>query len=501
MQPFGLKSHIIGTLIFLLTLGVLCSDIVIIMFWQRGLVEAEIRHARSYLMLWGSMTSGKYLQNNQIRTDLDTLCAASGTACVGASFFDGQEMMVTAKSKDLLQLDHIVRRAALSRHDVIRFSGASWGVFTFTDRYLLVAVPVAGETARSAGLGMMIELQPIYRIIKGKKEIIFWYMLVNVLFLTIIGFFRLHRSIVRPLERLVKISETYSGERGQVFFPESKGGEFGQLALALNSLIFRVEEDRKKLQGTVDSLEIANEQLIMNRNEMIRTEKFAAIGRLSAGLAHEIGNPISIVQGYLELLRQSDILEEERRQFSSRAIAELERISRLIHQLLDFSRSFTGKLEPVDIKALLDNLIEMVSARQEVSSISFVKRYMIQRDVVANPDGLKQVILNCLLNATDAVQEKGTQDLAEIIVTCREERSKEDDPVVHITVMDNGGGIKKEDMEKIFDPFFTTKEPGRGTGLGLSVSYSIIEAAGGRIWVESEEGVGTTVNIELPENA
>lgn len=499
MQPFGLKSHITGTLIFLLTLGVIFSDIVIIMFWQRGLVEAEIRHARSFLMLWDSITSGKHSQNNEIRADLDTLCSAVETACAGASFFDGHEMTVTTKSKDALQLAQVVRLAALSRHDVIRFSGASWGAFTFTDRHLLIAVPVAGKTTTSAGLGMMIELQPVYRIIKGKKEIIFWYMLVNVLFLTIVGFFRLQRGIVRPIERLVKISETYSGEKGQVFFLENKGGEFGQLTLALNSLIFRVEEDRKKLQATVDSLEIANIQLIKTRNEMIRTEKFAAIGRLSAGLAHEIGNPIGIVQGYLELLRQPDILEEERRQFSSRAIAELERISRLIQQLLDFSRSFTGKPESVDIRALLDSLIEMVSAQQEMSSISFVKKYMIQGDVMADPDGLRQVLLNCLFNAIDAVKGKGRKDPAEIVVTCSEERSGDDAPVVRIGITDNGSGIRTEDLEKIFDPFFTTKEPGSGTGLGLSVSYSLIEAAGGRIWVESELGSGTTVNIEMPE--
>ena len=500
MPSSGLRSHIIGTLVVLLTLGIIFSDIVIVMFWQRGLVEAEIRHARSYLAVW-ALFSGGHLQKNLIQADLDTLCSAPEAACVGAAFFDGHEMIVASKSRDGLQLGHIVRLAALSRQDIIRFSGASWGVFTFTDSHLLIAIPVLGETSNSTAVGMMIELQPVYRIIKDKKEIVFWYMLVNVLFLTIIGFFRLHRRIVRPIERLVKISEGYSGEEGQVFFLESKGGEFGQLSMALNSLIFRIEEDRKKLQGTVASLETANAQLIKNQKEMVRTEKFAAIGRLAAGLAHEIGNPLGIIQGYLELLRQPDIPAEERGQFSVRAIAELERISRLIRRLLDFSRSFTGKPELVDIRALLDNLIEMVSTRQEMSPISFVKNYMIQRDVVADPDGLRQVLLNCLLNALDTVKEKGRQNPAEIVVTCSEERGRDDAPVVRVSIMDNGMGIKRDDLEKIFDPFFTTKEPGSGTGLGLSVSYSIMEAAGGRIWVESEYGIGTTVHIEMLEEA
>lgn len=500
MHSLGLKLNITATLIFLLIVGIFFSNIVIIMFWQRGLVEAEIRHVRSYLSLWSSMTSGKDIEKKQITpADLDTLCKAADTACVGASYFDGQDMKSTSKFQNDSQLTHVVRLAAISRTDVVRFSGASWGVFTFTNSRLLVAAPVIGNTPNSAALGMIVELQPVYQIIKGKQEIVFWYMLVNVLFLTIIGFFRLSHFIIRPIERLVKISETYSGSEGQVFFSENRGSEFGQLSMALNSLLFRIEEDRKKLRATVDSLEIANKELVKTQKEMIRTEKLAAIGRLSTGLAHEVGNPLGIIQGYLELLRQPDISAEERDQFSSRALGELERISRLIHQLLDFSRSSTESPEPVDVQALLNELIEMIAAQQTMSSISFVKKYdTVKNEVIAHSDGLRQVFLNCLLNAIDAVKEKGNENKGEIAVTFSEYKDGDDASVVRIIIADNGIGIKKDNLEKIFDPFFTTKEPGKGTGLGLSVSYSIIEAAGGRIWVESEYGEGTAITIELP---
>jgi two-component system, NtrC family, sensor kinase len=500
MPALGLKSNIIGTLIFLLLIAIFFSNIVVIMFWQRGLVEAETRQVRSYLTLWGSMISSKDRGENGVATgELDALCKAADTACIGASFFDMRSMTSTSSSQNDSELARAARIAAYSGKDTVRCSGTSWGVFTFTSSKLIVAVPVTGDVSHSAGVGMAVELLPIYERITGKKHIVFWYMLLNILFLTIAGFFRLHRSIIRPIERLVKVSETYSGLEGQGVFSENKGGEFGQLSMALNGLIFRIEEDRKKLRATVDSLESANKQLIKTQKEMIRAEKSAAIGRLATGLAHEIGNPIGIVQGYLELLSRSDIPEEERRQFTSRAVGELERISRLIHQLLDFSRSSAEKSGLVDIRTLLDDLIEMVSAQQKTASVSFVKNYLLENgEVVADPDGLRQVFLNCLLNAVDAIREKGDSEKAEIVIHCSEYKDQHDKEVVRVTITDNGMGIKKDNLEKIFDPFFTTKEPGKGTGLGLSVSSAIIETAAGRIWVESEYGKGTSLIIELP---
>jgi hypothetical protein len=496
----GLKANIIGTLIFLLLLAIFFSSIVFLMFWQRGLVESEARHVRSYLALWSSMTSSKDSSEHGIATaELDALCKAADTACVGASFFDIQSMTPTSSSKDDSQLARAARIAAFSGKDIVRFSGTAWGVFTFTSSKLIVAVPVTGNVLHTAGVGMAVELLPIYEKITGKKHIVFWYMLLNILFLTVAGYFRLHRSIIRPIERLVGVSETYSGSEGQVFFSETKGSEFAQLSMALNGLIFRIEEDRKKLRATVDSLENANTQLIQTQKEMLRTEKSAAIGRLATGLAHEIGNPIGIVQGYLELLSRPDISEEERKQFTSRAVGELERINRLIRQLLDFSRSSTEKPGLVDIRTLLDGLIEMVSAQQKMASISFVKKYTLKKgEVIADPDGLRQVFLNCLLNAVDAIKEKGDWEKAEIVISCSEYKDQNAQEVVRIAITDNGMGIKKDNLEKIFDPFFTTKESGKGTGLGLSVSLSIIEAAGGSMRAESVHGEGTTLIIELP---
>jgi two-component system, NtrC family, sensor kinase len=500
MHPLGLKTNIIGTLVFLLILAIFFSNIVVIMFWQRGLVEAEVRHVRSYLSLWSALNLGNENRKSRIaKADLDGLCVTADISCAGAAYFDMHSMRPVAGSQDDAHLARAVRLAAFSGKNIVQSTGASWGIFTFSSSELIIAIPLAEGALFTGGLGMSIRLQPVYQMIKEKQHIVFWYMLVNVLFLSLLGFFRLHRSIVRPIERLVKLSETYSGSEGQVFFPEIKGGEFGQLSMALNGLVFRIEEDRKKLRATVESLESANRQLVKTRKEMIRTEKSAAIGRLSAGLAHEIGNPIGIVQGYLELLQRPDLLEEEKVQFISRAVGELERISRLIRQLLDFSRTSTGKQEPVDVQNLLDDVIGLFSSQPKASSLSFIKDYALTgREVITDPDGLRQIVLNGLLNAADAIKEKENQENGKIVIACNESENQDGENVVRITITDNGMGIKNDNLGKIFDPFFTTKNPGQGTGLGLSVSSSLVEAAGGRIWVDSEYGKGTSLHLELP---
>ena len=126
------------------------------------------------------------------------------------------------------------------------------------------------------------------------------------------------------------MSESYHDSDALFFSGEQKRSEFGQLSMALNGMLYRIESDREKLRQTVTSLEAANATLVKTQKEMIRTEKIASVGRLSAGLAHEIGNPIGIVQGYVELLQQADLDPADKQQFAQRALSELDRINKLI---------------------------------------------------------------------------------------------------------------------------------------------------------------------------
>ncbi len=499
MRSLGLKVNITGTLVLLLTIAVLLGNGVIVLFWQRGLVMGEVRHAQTVAALWSGMLDSREGAGEISAGDLDQICKAVGSACRGVTVSDGHTLVSAAAYQRYPPLEEAVRLAASSRRQVVRTSTiAEDGAFSGEKR-LIVALPVTLQNRPSMGFGLALSMQTVSQVFQQHRKIVIIYMLVNIILLTTVGLFRMIKLVVRPIERLVKTSEAYDDTDGLAFLGLEAGSEIGQLSLALNRMLARIEEDREKLRLSVKSLEQANRQLIDTQKEMVRAEKLAAVGRLSAGLAHEIGNPIGIVQGYLELLEHSDLAAEDRVQFSRRAIDELQRISNLIHQLLDFSRSSSQEPEPVAVQPLLAELVDMFAARNKDVQCRFVRECADQDDVVvANAVELRQVFLNCLLNAFDSIREMGKGYAGRLTVTCSCREDASGGPLVRVEIADNGKGIEPKDMETIFDPFFTTKEPGKGTGLGLSVSYSIIEAAGGRIWAESAPEAGAALIIELP---
>lgn len=497
MHSLGLKLNITGTLVLLLTIAVLLGNVVVVLFWHRGLVLGEVRHAQTIAGVWSELIIRHHDLQDVSPGDLEFLCKAAGVNCRGVVFYNGSALEFIRSYERYLPLEEATMLAAKSGVQVIRFADASMGGFFFGNKRLIVAFPITLRNQQNMGLGMVVTLKSAYQLFRQHQKIVIVYMLVNIALLTIVGLFRMINLVVRPIERLVETSEAYDNSDELAFLGERSASEIGQLSLALNRMLSRIEKDRDKLRLTVKSLEQVNAQLINTQKEMVRAEKLAAVGRLSAGLAHEIGNPIGIVQGYLELLENEDLSSEERIQFSRRSIGELQRINNLIHQLLDFSRSTSQEPAPVEVQALLAEVIQMYSTQSKAPEINFVGECAGQEDVVvANALELQQVFLNCLLNASDSIQEMGSGYNGRIEVSCK--CLKKEKPLIRIMIADNGAGIEPKFLETIFDPFFTTKAPGKGTGLGLSVSYSIIEAAGGRIWAESTTEAGAAIIIELP---
>jgi signal transduction histidine kinase len=218
-------------------------------------------------------------------------------------------------------------------------------------------------------------------------------------------------------------------------------------------------------------------------------------------LAHEIGNPISVVQGYLGLLQQDDLTGMERKDFALRSENELQRINRLIQQLLDFSRVNSFRQENVSIHTVLQAVVEMVTCQPFMSGIDVRCDFAAGSDIVrGTADQLQQVFLNCLLNAADAVAA-ADGNIKEITIQTsiiKDDPTPDRQNFIRISIVDTGVGIDAKDQANIFDPFFTTKEPGKGTGLGLSVAFSIVESCKGSMKVESVLGKGTTVLVTLP---
>ena len=267
-------------------------------------------------------------------------------------------------------------------------------------------------------------------------------------------------------------------------------------------MLARIEQDRQSLEKTVAELGAANQKLKTQQQEMIRTEKLASVGRMAAGLAHEIGNPLGVVQGYLGLLGRSADQSDEHLDFINRADQELQRVNALIRQMLDFARVSKGKPENFSLHELLRSVIDMVLVQPVFNTIKITSSLDADKDTVcADQDQLRQVFVNCLLNSGDAVTAAEKEDDGVVTVsTDVPGLQSENDQLefLRIRISDNGVGIAKEQLEIIFDPFYTTKDPGKGTGLGLSVSLSIIESIGGRIEMESFEGQGSVLSVFLP---
>jgi signal transduction histidine kinase/HD-like signal output (HDOD) protein/CheY-like chemotaxis protein len=225
--------------------------------------------------------------------------------------------------------------------------------------------------------------------------------------------------------------------------------------------------------------------------KLLQTQRLAAVGQLAAGAAHEINNPLAIINARAQLLQRRE--SDERKQRELKQITEqIERISGILTDLMTFARPAPPKLTLVDIKSLLDRVIELVATALEKLNISVRKEYAPDLPALkADQNQLEQVFLNLIINAQHAMEESG--GTLEVKVSVSPDRH-----TLHIVVADQGKGIPKEHLPKIFDPFFTTKEEGKGTGLGLSTSKVIIDNHYGQIDFQSTEGKGTTVHLKLP---
>ena len=264
----------------------------------------------------------------------------------------------------------------------------------------------------------------------------------------------------------------------------------GGLLLALVSFL-----GTRELLGKVRK---ANEQKCFLDEQLIQSQKLAAIGELSSGIAHEINNPLAIIgqeSEWVNHLLQSDELGDFKQvndlKDSLREITrQVERCKDITHRLLNFARKMETLLQVVDVNRLIEDMTKLVERETKQHNINIVRRF--QKDlppVVSDAPLLRQVILNLLNNAAYAIQKDGA-----ITLTTR----PADNGQVEIMVTDTGSGISKENLSKIFNPFFTTKPPGKGTGLGLSICHRIIDKLGGHISVTSELGHGTTFTIRLP---
>ncbi len=282
---------------------------------------------------------------------------------------------------------------------------------------------------------------------------------------------QLARQVIRPIGRFIRyVGRIADGDLSPIRPTRRYRDEFSTLAIAINRML--------------DELEARQEQLLQSR-------KMAAVGTLTSGIAHELNNPLNNISLTVETLLDDyeGTDDKQKKKFLNDIFIQVQRAGATVENLLDFTRKDQPVITAVSIHDVLEGTLKLMG--NEISLAGVETHFEVTPDlpqVSGNPRNLQQVFLNLFLNAIQAMPKGGELKI----------EAARDDGFIRVSVRDTGVGIPEEDLEKVFEPFFTTKEAGEGTGLGLSVSYSIIEKQGGKLEVESGTGKGTTFFVSLP---
>lgn len=357
---------------------------------------------------------------------------------------------------------------------------------------VLHTITVARDGEAVGRAGLLLSLAPEKARLNRSREMLMAYFVLDFVLLLGLGSFVLSRIVVNPINRLLAATGKITG--GQYGQPLNVSGsaELSRLAVAFNEMASTLRCKDQQVAEQLAALKQVNSDLSQAREESVRTEKMASIGLLAAGMAHEIGTPLTSIMGYAELAASEQPDNPAIQDYSRRIADDCSRIDRIVRGLLDYSRPRTACGENADVRGVLLSTVDLMTQQGAFKQLNI----SIEADEGLLParcdqHQLQQVVINLLLNSRDATPAGGA-------ITVRAGREG-----VHIRldVIDSGTGISAESMKHIFDPFFTTKPPGKGTGLGLAISARIVESFGGRITAASTIGAGSCFSVRLPTAA
>jgi len=353
----------------------------------------------------------------------------------------------------------------------------------------------------------------------------------DMLSLGLFASYRLRELVLEPVDAMVDGAEQIADGDREHRLPPADTIEIQRLSSAVNAMAATLLHNQEEFAANVRSLDATNRELSEARTRLVRAEKLASIGRLSAGVAHEVGNPLGAIMGYLELGKRRGADAE----WVDGIGYETRRIDRIVRGLLEYARPKEAAGRAVDLNETVRRTDEMLRLqgrfRRTKVSLSLDPDLPLVR---GDANQLEQILVNLLLNATDAIDDGPGEGHVEIltreiqvepeetaVVMSRQDdpsgidyshlrrldqardpgparRLKPGNPAVELLVRDDGPGIPDSDRGRVFEPFFTTKEPGRGTGLGLAVSARMIEGMGGTIEALPADGGGAVLRLLLP---
>ncbi len=360
-----------------------------------------------------------------------------------------------------------------------------WG--TTPSSYFSSTLPLRQRSKLVGVLQARFSLDEVAVRVRSSLKILLLYVVVYGTVLFLFGLYLLNRNVVRPIGMLLDTTRQVAD--GNLDHQVSEEGplEIASLASSFNIMVSALRESRQNSENHICSLQRANEELKQTRSELLRSEKMASVGHLAAGMAHEVGNPLAAVVGYLALLKM-ELPAGRQQEIAEHAAEEVERIDRLVRDLLDYAKPGEEKTENFDPLTVLREALSLLGHQGLFANVKIIDSLPLQLPrVTMIRHRLLQVFVNLLVNARDALSGEG-----EIGLTAGEAED-----AVWICFADNGNGITQQDLPHIFDPFFTTKAPGKGRGLGLAVCYRVLQEAGGDIEVQSEPGQGSAFTVRL----
>jgi two-component system NtrC family sensor kinase len=440
--------------------------------------------------------------------ELVYLNAVTGGVSQGTATLFLEDVRVSTNVRLFENVRALGTRVSAEVRQVVLDDGATWldRAFVVNDWYISGYLPINDSFGTRVGMLYVGFLEEPFST--AKKDAILWMLVafIAVLLISAPLFLLLAKSIFAPLEAMTKIMKRVEGgdlsaRNGNI----SATGEIGQVAAHLDSLLEQVQDRDRELRdwaGQLNSrvdrrtseLRDANTKLEETTQQLVMSEKLAAIGEITAGVAHEINNPVAVIQGNVDVMREalgSATMEVETE--LTLIDRQITRITAIVGKLLQFARpgDFSGNHSSVTLDSAVADCLVLVDHELNTKNIEVQTHLDKTPTIRIDPGELQQVIINLIMNAAQAMANNGV-----LILRLKNEKN-EGQSGASLTVHDNGPGIEADRIGKVFDPFFTTK-PGEGTGLGLSISQTIIQRAGGFISVHNHVSGGAEFRVWLP---
>jgi signal transduction histidine kinase len=409
---------------------------------------------------------------------------------VVASSWEGKDLGISYQSLDSLKRDMVLSTLKSKDHQ----------------SYWEILAPLHVGRKIVGGVRILTSLEEVETFLANKRSRTILFTLISVAALIFILTIFFSRAINRPIQQLVRaMSEAEEGRLNVAVSVKSRD-ELGLLAVHFNRMLSRISQFNEELTLRVEAatrelaqrneeLRLANESLFQTQRQLVQSEKLSALGHVAATMAHEVGTPLNSISGYIQLMLTegtgSDLMTKRLKIIES----QLDRLTQTIRNLLHSTRQPEPQLKALDINQLLENILILTQPGMSMRSITLVRQLNASTPPISGDPGLlQQVFLNLVTNALDAMPQGGVLTIS----TASQTASSQNGQFVEVAVMDTGTGMSTEVRRKAFEPFFTTKEPGKGAGLGLSICEEIIRSHHGKMEIESQEGKGSTLRVQLP---